>query len=133
MNITVKHLISHIRAQDVRLYEALDNLANVINQTVLVQDVFQSGVLSLARNWGLEDTGKVIWVTDYNHLLRWVGTEFTWAAGELGSDFYLLFDAVPTSVKWHLADGATGVKYLKPDGTIATKTISTIADTYYRQ
>lgn len=81
------------------------------------------------------NVGFLIWVTNYNHLLRWSGTAWDFAPGYERSNWYALFEATgpqpPMGSGWVLADGST-VNVLNADGTITSVTIQTIADTYFR-
>ena len=74
-------------------------------------------------------TGALVEVTDYAHVLRWTGSAFTWGPGEEGSGMLVPFAAAPTGTGWHLCDGSAGVTYLKADGTTGTVTLPNTAAT----
>lgn len=80
----------------------------------------QSQLSALAATLGTGDTGLLVEVTDYAHVLRWSGTAWTWGPGEAGSGMFAAFAQAPTGSGWHLCDGSTGVSYLKADGTTGT-------------
>ena len=75
------------------------------------------------------DTGLQIRVTDYEHVLQWSGSAWTWGAGESGSGYFSDFAVAPTGIGWHTCDGSTGVKYLKADGTTGTVNLPNTAST----
>lgn len=90
----------------------------------------QISIMGLTAN----DAGKIVWVTDYNHLLRWSGSAWAFAPGDIGSNYYVDgFAAAPNSVGWHLADGTVNVPYLKSDGTLGNQTLSSTANRWFRR
>lgn len=91
--------------------------------------------LALKFNLGVKDAGKQIYVPVYNHTLEWTGAAWTWAPDTEISNWYTSFDpAGPlpgVGSGWVLANGAT-VNVLKPDGSLASVTIATVANAHYR-
>jgi len=91
--------------------------------------VYFSGTYSITQPYiagfimGLNtpDTGLLMWVSDYNHILQWNGAQLIWAPGELGSD-YFVFGPAMTAVGWVPANGVN-VSYLKKDGTTGNRTL----------
>ncbi len=88
----------------------------------------QANLATLAASLTTADTGTLVNVTDYGHLLMWTGSAWSWAPGEQGSGMLVLFEIDPTGVGWHLYDGAT-VNYLKADGTTGSVTLPNLAGT----
>ncbi|MDE2099617.1 MAG: hypothetical protein KGL39_20360 [Patescibacteria group bacterium] len=83
---------------------------------------------------GTTDSGLLINVTDYAHVLKWGGAAWGWGPGELGSGYLQDFAAAPTGNGWHLCDGTAGVSYLKADGTLGTATLpNTTSSPAYRK
>lgn len=81
------------------------------------------------------DAGTSIWVTDFNHILRWSGAAWSWPPGDNGSGFEIDFKTagpVPAT-GWHACDGTVDVEYLKSDGTIGVQTVSNVAGRWFRQ
>lgn len=70
--------------------------------------------------FGTADARCRIYVTDYDHFLKWSGAAFGWDDGEQGSGMGPVYWEVdPTGVGWHLYNGAT-VSYLNADGTTSS-------------
>lgn len=67
---------------------------------------------------GANDTGLLLYVADYAHLLVWNGNSWTWAPGENGSGFTVTFlvDPSPTD-GWQQCDGSNAIQMLS-DGTL---------------
>jgi hypothetical protein len=76
----------------------------------------QAELASLAATLGSIDTGLLVDVTDYNHLIQWTGTGWRWAPGENGSGYFQDFAVAPSGFGWHSCDGST-VPCLKSDGS----------------
>lgn len=95
--------------------------------------VTQSTISSIkgynATSLGVNDTGLQIRVTDYEHVLAWSGSAWTWGAGESGSGYFSDFAVAPNGSGWHACDGSSGIKYLKADGTTGTVTLPNTAST----
>jgi LAGLIDADG DNA endonuclease family len=49
---------------------------------------------------GVNDTGLLISVTDYAHVLKWSGTAWGWGPGESGSGYFSDFAVAPTGSGW---------------------------------
>lgn len=87
---------------------------------------------------GTNDAGFLFWVTDFRHLLRWDGTQWSWAPGEQGSDFIVQFVSGPlasdgsTLAGWQVCDGST-VQMLNSDGSLSSVTVPNTAGFWYRQ
>ena len=83
----------------------------------------QSGLAAIAATLGSSNKGQPVYVTDYDHILYWTGTGWSFRNGDR-SDYTQLFNDAPNpSIGWHLCDGSVGVSYLKSDGTLGTKTL----------
>lgn len=63
-----------------------------------------------------EDSGFIVYVTDFNHTLQWDGTAWQWGPGDSGSGYFGFFLQAPTAGGWHLCDGSS-VEMLNADGT----------------
>lgn len=63
-----------------------------------------------------EDSGFIVYVTDFNHTLQWDGTTWQWGPGDSGSGYFGFFLQAPTAGGWHLCDGSS-VEMLNADGT----------------
>jgi hypothetical protein len=62
---------------------------------------------------------NLVWnVSDYGHNLQWNGEAWQWAPGEIGSGFFGLFLAAPSTAGWHLCDGST-VNMLNANATLS--------------
>lgn len=99
------------------------------------KQIAQADLTAFAVKLGTEDAGLQLWVTGFDHLLRWSGTGWAWAPGDPESGFYVEFEtgAEPTAAHWQLADGTAAITFLKSDGTIGTVTVATAAGFYFRR
>lgn len=52
------------------------------------------------------DAGFIYNVTDYGHRVRWTGTVWEWAPGDLGNNFFVIMSAAPSANGWILCNGA---------------------------
>jgi len=87
-----------------------------------------------ATDLGASDAGLLCWVTDFNHVLRWTGTGWQWAPGELGSDFIVAFVTGPDpQTGWQACDGTSGVARLNSDGSLSAVDVPNTAGSWYRQ
>lgn len=79
----------------------------------------------------INDVGMLVFVTDFNHTLRWASTlTWQWAPGENGSGFIDAFLVDPSPVTgWALCDGSAGVSYLRSNGTLGTVTLPNLTGT----
>jgi len=105
------------------------NLRSVLNSVIA-----QSGTQAqLPANLQNVDAGYLYRVTDFSHFLQWTGAAWTWAPGELGSGYVVLFpNGAPNPITgWHLCDGSMQ-NQLNADGTITSVNVGTIANSYYR-
>ena len=84
----------------------------------------QSQLAALAALLGPADTGLLVDVTDYAHILKWTGSAWTYAdpTDPAGRIEMFLVDPSPVT-GWQLCDGTAAVKYLKADGTTGTQTM----------
>jgi hypothetical protein len=77
-------------------------------------------------------TGTILWVSDYNHLIRWSGT--AWQMVDGGNGQIAFFTADP-GLGWHLCDGST-VNFLNADcvslGTIILPDLRTTGATFLK-
>lgn len=68
---------------------------------------------------GVSDAGYVAFVTDYGHFVRWTGTVWEFAPGDVGNGFFRDFAITPQEVGWYLCDG-TATDYLVVGGATLT-------------
>lgn len=95
----------------------------------------QSQLATLAATLGTNDAGYLVWVTDYEHLLRWSGSAWTFGPGDAGGGYIAFFLAAPNGNGWVLVDG-TATTILKSDGTTTAVTpydVSTMMLPYLRR
>lgn len=91
----------------------------------------QANLSTLAATLTPANTGLLVWVTDYNHVLEWNGTGWQWGPGDQGSGLFAPFAVAPTATGWHACDGSS-VSYLKGDGTTGTVTLpNTVSSAAY--
>lgn len=97
--------------------------------------VTQSNVESATRGLGANDTGLLLYVADYAHLLVWNGNSWTWAPGENGSGYIVAFVSAPSPADgWALCDGSNVIQMLS-DGTLNPNfvTVPATPGSYFRQ
>lgn len=96
-------------------------ITSVSGSTII--NATQAELSGLAAILTLQDSGQLVYVTDYNHMLRWDGTGFQWGPGENGSGYISAFlnDPSPTT-GWQVCDGS-GTTKLNSDGTITAVTV----------
>lgn len=85
----------------------------------------QPQLAALGTQLGTAGKGTLVWVTDFNHLLQWLGSSWTWGPGEGGSGYIVDFAIAPVALGWHLVDG-TLINVMKADGTVATVQLPTL-------
>lgn len=88
---------------------------------------------SLPATLGADDSGYIYEVTDYWHLLRWNGANWIWGPGDVGSGYYQLFEAAPSTPAanaWQICDGST-VARLNSDGTTTNVTLDDLTTPAY--
>lgn len=82
---------------------------------------------ALPTGLGASDAGLLVEVTDFNHLLRWVGNGWDWYPGSDVSGYIVLFLIAPSGVGWQACDGTTEVAWLHSDGTLTFPDMPVIA------
>src|SRR5437879_542995 len=76
------------------------------------QWVYFTGIMTamqdnLPTDLGGFDTGFLVFVTDFAHLLQWTGTSWTWGPGENGSGYTIAFVNPPKPLAgWRKAAGS---------------------------
>ena len=105
-----------------RLFNVLIQAASSINASGII-DSTQAGLTAVAAALGPDNEGQLVYVTDYNHMLRWDGSGFGWGPGENGSGYITPFlnDPSPTT-GWQVCDG-TATTRLNSDGTTSAVTV----------
>jgi hypothetical protein len=104
------------------VFDTLIAQTNAISGSTIVNST-QANLSVLAGTLTAANAGQLVYVTDYNHLLRWDGTAFQWGPGENGSGYVSAFinDPSPTT-GWQLCDGSTTTR-LHSDGSISAQTV----------
>lgn len=90
----------------------------------------QTNLSALAGLLGAADTGLLVDVTDFAHILKWTGTVWAYAdptdpAGRIEA---FLVDPSPTT-GWHLCDGTANVPYLLATGATSTQSLPNLTST----
>lgn len=90
----------------------------------------QTNLTTLAGFLGAADTGLLVDVTDFAHILVWTGSAWTYAdpSDPAGRIEMFLVDPSPTT-GWQLCDGTANVPYLKKDGSTGTQTVPDLVST----
>jgi len=103
-------------------FETILALVTSVSGSTII-NATQAELGGLAAILTLDDAGQLVYVTDYNHLLRWTGTGFALGPGENGSGYISAFhdDPSPTT-GWKLCDG-TATSKLNSDGTTSAITV----------
>lgn len=94
---------------------------------------YRSTLANILTGLGTADAGLKQVVTDYSHTLRWTGSAWEWNDGDDGSDFYRLYESVPSGYgasAWALCDGST-VARLNSDGTTTNITLDDVTTARY--
>ena len=103
-------------------------------QWLYVSGVWRDTLASIpTASLGTSDALLVFEVTDYDHILQWTGSAWTWGPGEVGSGFYQLFETTPSSIgalSWQICDGST-VARLNADGTTTNVTVPDVTTAAY--
>lgn len=84
----------------------------------------QAQLAALAATLGTNDTGLEVWVTDFEHRLKWTGTAWVFAPGDPGSGFVSIgkpAGTAPNGGVWGICDG-TAYTVLNADGTTTSLT-----------
>lgn len=104
------------------VFDTLIAQTNAISGSTIVNST-QANLSTLAGTLGPANAGQLVYVTDYNHLLRWDGAGFQWGPGENGSGYISAFlnDPSPTT-GWQLCNGSNTTK-LNFDGTVTAVTV----------
>lgn len=78
--------------------------------------------------------GVQVWVPgNFQHLMRFDGSAWQFAPGDQGSGYYVDgFSDPPAPLGWAPANGAT-VSYLRSDGSVGTRVLSTTANRWFRR
>src|SRR5512146_1629890 len=100
-----------------------------------IQSRTQAQLAAVAATLTTSDAGYLVWVTDFEHVLRWSGSAWTFGPGDAGGGYVAFFTAAPPGNGWVLVDG-TATSYLKADGTTQAITpydVSTMMTPYLRR
>lgn len=100
---------------------------------------YSSGMMQVLRknlptDLQLTDAGVLAYITDFFHILRWIGNGWNWGPGEAQSGFVASFAiAPPENSGWVAADGSDNVPVLNGDGTVDFVTVPNVSGSYFRQ
>lgn len=112
------------------LFTTLSEQVASINGSTIV-DSTQANLSALAGTLTPANSGQLVYVTDFNHVLRWNGTGFEWGPGENGSGYISAFLNDPSPVTgWQLCNGTLTSK-LNSDGSISAVTVPDYATASY--
>ena len=84
----------------------------------------QAQLAALAATLGTNDTGLEVWVTDFEHRLKWTGAAWVFAPGDPGSGWVAIgkpAGTAPNGGVWGICDG-TAYTCLNADGTTTSLT-----------
>lgn len=103
------------------VFTTLSQQVASINGSTII-DSAQANLSTLAGTLTAANSGQLVYVTDYNHMLRWDGASFGWGPGENGSGYISAFlnDPSPTT-GWQVCDGS-GTTKLNSDGSTSVVT-----------
>lgn len=82
----------------------------------------------LPDDLSFHDAGLLVWMFEYNHLLRWDGAKWTWGPGDGGGGYIQDFVVAPTEAGWQLCDGSA-TDYLVVDPVPAAVSFTTPDET----
>lgn len=89
----------------------------------------QSKILALQASLGVADTGLILKVIDFAHVLEWSGTGFIWGLNDTGGGYIRGFLVDPNPMTgWALCNGALEITYLNPDGSLSKTTLPDLAN-----
>lgn len=83
--------------------------------------VFSTTLAAAPSALGIADAGKLYYITDYGHLVRWTGSTFVFADG--GNQFIAHFASAPDTTSWKLCNGASAT-YMKVGTTLTTGSLT---------
>lgn len=110
----------------------LRDLTTVIRSIDYTQ-MDQANIAKFTTQLGRQDTGVLIWVPTFNHILRWTGVAWQFAPGDTGSGYVATFFFDPPNADgWALCDGSN-VTFLKSDGTTGTALLPNTPGLYFRR
>jgi hypothetical protein len=110
--------------------------------TLYVHWTVGGGSSSIPTDLGLNDVGFLLFVADYNHLLRWNGMAWEFAPGDNGNGYVVQAAALPAPYGWVLSSGAQTTKLTLGTRVTATRvttpalttvTATTALKWYYRR
>lgn len=99
---------------------------------VWVAGLYSATQVQIPADLDTNDAGFEMNVTDYAHRLSWSGTQWGWAAGDIGSGYIVRFVIAPQA-GWKACDGSSNVRYLKADGSFALTVVPVAAGNWFRQ
>lgn len=88
---------------------------------------YLAGVYSIDRahaptDVGVKDAGMLVYVTDFGHLVRWMGTTWQWAGEQ--SQIIGDFNVAPTPLLWAVCDGATPTTVMTVGSGLGFQTVT---------
>jgi hypothetical protein len=116
-NIIDKQEQSGVSRAWFKWFQQLINALTAQVKAITGLTIVTSDQASLAALGPTLNVNQLVFVTGYNHLLQWTGTDYQWAPGESGSGYISGFLDAPGATGWHLCNGAN-VSRLNGDGTV---------------
>lgn len=92
-----------------------------------VAGVMEVSLATVPTDLGTDDAGVRVHLSTYHHLLRWTGTAWDWADGDLGNGFYQEFHSAPPTEGWDLSTVAVDTTRLVLGATLTTESVRTRA------
>lgn len=91
------------------------------NYVAGIYTIAQAGVAAFVGTLTAADAGQLIYVSDYEHLMKWDGSALDFAPGDDGSGYIGIFRTTPNHGIWQVCDGSS-VNVLNADGTVTSIT-----------
>lgn len=98
-----------------KLFEQLASNLTALQTTVAGVPGVNRWALADQPTLGASDEGYVAFVSDYGHFVRWTGTVWEFAPGDVGNGFLRAFPVAPQENGWQRCDGSA-TDYLTVSG-----------------
>lgn len=110
-----------------RFFELLASTVTAQGVTLAAVPGVNRWVLADQPTLGAGDAGYVAFVSDYGHFVRWTGSVWEFAPGDVGNGFFRAFAITPQETGWALCDGSAS-DYLVVGGATLSATAITLPD-----
>lgn len=104
------------------LFSQVDSLTTTVSGVIGVNTKTYTECNALGL--GASDEGYLAFEPNFGHLLRWSGSAWAFAAGDVGNGFFRDFAIAPQEVGWALCDGAA-TTYLTLGATLSATAFTT--------